>query len=96
MADSMVLKNSNIQPTVVFNFYRTANENMYSKDVLANSLDKLMGELLDRHTPQIFWVFSVLQRQRKKTSTKKSKCYNTLYTVQKDRQPINTFDLALM
>ena len=58
MADAMVLKNSNIQPTVVFNFYRTANESLYSKDVLANSLDDLMGEIVRQaYTSDISGVF---------------------------------------
>ena len=45
MADAMLLKNSNIQPTVVFNFFRTVSDNLYSKDVLASSLDDVMGEI---------------------------------------------------
>ena len=58
MADAMVLKNSNIQPTVVFNFYRTANESLYSKDVLASSLDDLMGEVVRQaYTSDISGVF---------------------------------------
>ena len=71
MADAMILKSLNIQPKVVFNFFRTASDNLYSKDVLANILDDAMGEIVRlAYTSDILGVF-VLQRQRKRTSMTK-------------------------
>ena len=45
-ADAIVLKNANILPTVVFCFKRKCDEIKYTKDVLADSLESKMGDVV--------------------------------------------------
>ena len=46
IANVMMFKDSDIQPTVVFNFYRATNTTVYLKDVLATSLEEEMGGIV--------------------------------------------------
>ena len=57
-ADAMVLKNANIEHTVVFCFKRKCDEIEYTKDVLADNLESKMGDVVkDAYRNDILGVF---------------------------------------